>query len=470
MRRPTSTVTAGLLLVLSLSSEAAAQPEASPEREELPDYYVERRSYGTRRETDPPRYVRPLSTQGVDAFRDATWLDLGLDYRARGEYRDNDMRRAEDTVDLPVLLRTRLYVGVKEALDPLRFTVELEDARRFHSQFAEDNRDVNVFEPIQAFAELHFADALGRGELVRIRGGRMAFEFLDRRLLARNEWRNTTSTFQGVRATLGQERSAWELDLMALQPLVLEPRRLDRSNREVWLFAAIASIRRWSHIITLQPYYLELQQSGRESGTARSIHAPALRGYGVLGRTGWDYDFNFVYQLGRHDGLRHRAMGYTAEVGHTFEHPWNVRVSVFYGYGSGDKDPQDGTHHRFERFWGFARPWSNNDYFQWENLMAPKARLDVSPSKYFQLDTGFSAYWLASPTDRWNNASLQDVAGESGTFIGHEVDARIRSQVLPRLALNAGYALFLPGEFTRKSGRDRRSHFAYLELTVSAFR
>ena len=75
-------------------------------------YYVERRSYGTQKETDPPRYVKQanktwLKDVDYDTFADVDWLDLGLEYRVRWEHRDNDFRRADENLDEPLLLRTR---------------------------------------------------------------------------------------------------------------------------------------------------------------------------------------------------------------------------------------------------------------------------------------------------------------------------------------------------------------------------
>ncbi len=450
---------------------ASGQAAEAPDGQAQPpaNHYVEPRSYGTRRDTDPPRYVRTLSESGVPSLSNLYWLDLGLDQRTRLEYRHNDFRRATNEDDVPVLLRVRAYLAVKEVLDPFRFTLELEDARRYGSQFARDDRDVNEWEPIQAFAELHFKQALGPQSPVRLRAGRMAFEVLDRRFIARNEWRNTTNTFQGFRGTAGSEMDAWQLDLMALQPLLRKLTSLDERNKEQWFFAAIASLRPWSRFITLQPYVFWLRQDGRVSNVERSIQAYALRGYGILGHSGFDYDFNVVLQRGQDDGLLHRAWGLASELGYTFETGWNPRLSGFLGYASGDKDPNDNLNQRFERFFGFARPWSNNDYFQWENIVAPKLRLEATPSKRLRFDAGYSGYFLASATDRWNNAGLRDATGESGTFVGNELDVRLRGKLMPHVDLTFGYAFFSPGEFTRATSRREASHFAYLEASVSLF-
>ncbi|NBO18665.1 MAG: hypothetical protein EBV03_05435, partial [Proteobacteria bacterium] len=145
------------------------------------------------------------------------WLEGGLELRERLEVRDGDLRRNVQTNDSPLLQRSRLYVGVKEILDPLRFTVELQDSRRWFSDFVTDDRDYDQLDILQGYGELHFKDALGKDAPVRLRAGRMSFEVLDRRLIARNEWRNTTNSFQGFRALIGQQKNVWDLDMFALQ-------------------------------------------------------------------------------------------------------------------------------------------------------------------------------------------------------------------------------------------------------------
>lgn len=113
---------------------------------------VEARSYATRPESEPPRYTRPLSRTGLPGTGDIDWLDVGLDYRLRYEYRYRDLRRPAQDIDEPLLLRTRAFIALRDVIDPLRVTVELEDARRYGSQYALDTRDVNVIDRLFGFA------------------------------------------------------------------------------------------------------------------------------------------------------------------------------------------------------------------------------------------------------------------------------------------------------------------------------
>lgn len=474
-------------------------------------YYVERKSYGTGRETEPPRYVKQLNKtwlKDINGFEDVDWLDIGLDYRLRYEYRDNDFRRSTDTLDEPILLRTRGFVAIKNILDPLRFTLEVEDARRNHSQFTRefDTRDVNYAEPIQAYLELFFKetplgkDDLGNDRPISIKVGRHAFEYTDRRLLARNEWRNTTNNFQGVRATIGQQKNDWQLDILALKPVQRFTNQLDEVDHAQDFYGVIGDWRRWSEYVTLQPYYFLLQQDGDKvkydangkpvAATAkidRHIHTAGLRAFGVLGKSGWDYDASYIKQWGDQDrisggkitNLDHDAYAYNAEIGYSFKHPWKPRLSAFYGFASGDKDQNDLGNERFERLFGFARPWSNNDYFQMENLSAPKVRAEFEPPVSWlpglKIDAGYSWYRLDSAKDRWNSANLRDATGKSGKDVGEEFDVRVRFPINNFVSANLGYAHFWAGDFTETTSQkidpSRRddSDFLYVEISASAF-
>jgi hypothetical protein len=439
------------------------------------NYYVQNRSYRTIPSGDIPRYVRPLSKTGLDGAESFDWLDIGLDHRIRYEYRDQDFRRTpQQGLDEAVLLRTRAYLGIRRGLDPFRFAAEFQDSRSYNSAYVSDNRDVNELDLIQLYGELYFADALGSNRPLSIKGGRFWLESLDRRLIANNEFRNTTNNFQGVRVNLGQQSNDWELDFLALQPIERLKYRFDRPVEQEWLYGIITHWRRWSDIVTLQPYYLGYRHDSktvRDAANALNLHNTGLRGYGMVGTSGFDYDANVVHQFGRSNGRQPTsAWACAVELGYTFEHTAShPRISTFYGYGSGDRNPGDGTHQTFNPLFGFNQPWSRNDYFSWDNLHAPKLRLELEPLKDLKMETGYNAYWLASDRAAWKRASLQDKTGQSGSFLGHEFDIRFRYKWTPRIESDVSYAWFTPGEMPRLLGKIRDGHFLYLQLTLSAF-
>ncbi|SOD40707.1 alginate export family protein [Nitrosovibrio sp. Nv4] len=473
------------------NKKTEAKTPAKEAEKKSTGYFQPSSSYGTQPESDPPRYVRNLSKTGIEAFKDITWLDIGFQHRTRYEFRSNDIRRTDLTLDQPFLLRSRAYAGIREILDPFRGAVEFQDSRRYNGNFPHDDRDFNDYELIQAYGELYFKGALGEDDRkqqrpLRFRVGRMAYEALDRRLIGRNEWRNTTNTFEGFRINLGQEVNDWEVDLWAYQPVRRLLSDFDERIENQWFYGAIGHWRKWSDFITLQPHYMALTQDGSKTGQIdRHIHSPALRGYGKIGDTGLDYDFNLIYQFGRNGTQDHDAHAYTTEVGYTARHSWKPRISAFYGYATGDRDPDDNVNNRFERFFGFSRPWSADDYIIFENIKAPKVKLEFQPAKDLRIDAGYNLFWLASDRDRFNNLfggnganggnANRDPTGNSGDFIGHAFDIRARYKLGKHIDTTVGYSHFTTGEFTRNRqvatlGRSPgSSDFFYVEVMISAF-
>lgn len=439
-------------------------------------YYQNPLSYSTTRNPDPPKYARKASAHGNDSLLNVNWLDVGLDYRFRYEYRDDDIRRAQTGRDEPWLHRTRAHIGINKIIDPFRFAVELQDSRRYHSNYPRDNRDVNECEFIRVYAELYFKDLLGHDAIdnprpLSIRYGIHNFEFLDRRLLGNNQWRNTANTFLGFHASLGQESTDWQLDLLALQPLSRSQYNVDRPVEQQWVYGIIGHWRKWSDIITLEPYYLALNQSAYAGVAERFVHSPGLRAYGIVGSTGFDYDTSFTYQFGRNGSRSVRAFAYVGEVGYTWaSHPWKPRFSAFYGYASGDRDPNDNKDNRFERFFGSGRLWSANSYIVYENISTPKVRVEFKPRHNLRIDFGYSWYWLASAKDRFASANnARDATGNSGDTIGGEFDIRARYTLSPQTGITVGYAYFKDGSFIQNRVRSGDTDFAYFEFSHRFF-
>lgn len=478
------------LIPLAAQGQSTDSLPSAKEGLTIPSYYVEAGSYATKRETDPPDYVRNVGTLGISPGSDLHWLNFGLDTRARGEWRNNDIRRPESfNKDFPLLLRQRIYIGVVNALDPFRFAIEFEDARRNNGNYPLDDRDANKMEMIQGYAELYFKNALGRDALgnkrpLSIRYGRMAFEFLDRRLISLNPWRNTTNSFMGLKLALGQDKNDWQLDALLVKPVNRDIEKFDKADENRWFSAVIGHWRKWSSVVTIEPYYMGLKQNAANGNNnrEREIHGFGLRLYGWVKRSGFNYDLTGMYQLGRDNAQDHRAYSITSEIGYTVTaSKLKPRFSAFFGYVSGDKDPNDNVSNRFERFFGFARPWSSDDYVVMENIITPKVKMEFQVKfneVILKFDGGYSFYWLASDTDRFanflsGNANNRDLMGNSGKFLGHGLDFRTRFNPTPYFSVNMGYAHFTTGEFienrqlTANGESANSSDFVYLELSLN---
>ncbi len=459
----------------------AAAPAAPAEKK---SYYVPTRGYRLEPQPDIPPYVRNLA-KTYKEFEGVDWLNVGLDSRVRFEYRKDDYRPWTTTTTNPPssqrkyfpnslwLSRTRAYLGVQNILDPFRFVVEFQDSRAYNSIYEYQGQEINQTELISAYGELFFKDAFGKDDLgndrpLTLRAGRFHLELLDRRLIAENEFRNTTNNFDGFRVKIGKKDNDWDIDSFLMRPVIRYPYQFDRPDWQNWIYGSVFSIRRWSEYATIQPYFLgrkqyadRAQRLERAEGSPRHLCAGLAR----LWR-----DQRLRLRLRRQQAVRrNRRIPPASEMSKTrcrrrcsmTPSPMRSRRATHfqtihgnrgsapnYAYGSGNKSPFDSVNQTFDIFYGFNQPFSRNDYIAWNNVKAPKARLEFSPFKDLQIDTAFSAYWLASAAAAWDRANLFAPLGNRGTFIGTEYDLRIRYKLNQFINLTASYARFWPGSFT----------------------
>lgn len=466
----------------------AAKPATDAKPEEKKSYYVPTRGYRLEPQPDIPPYVRNLG-KTYPQFEGIDWLNVGLDSRTRFEFRQNDYRPWTDTATNPQssqrkyfpnslwLSRTRVYVGIQDILDPFRAVVEFQDSRAFNSIYEYQGQEINQTDLISAYGELYFKDAFGKDPRgndrpLTLRAGRFHLELLDRRLIAENEFRNTTNTFDGFRIKVGKKDNDWDLDSFLMRPVIRYPFQFDRPDWQNWIYGSVFSYRPFSEYATVQPYFIGRTQFADQKNvsaalkTHRETYAPGLRIYGVLGN--FDYDFDINKQFGSFGRLQtaviggetfdnievtvpHNALAWGLEAGYTFSDlAWKPRISAVYVYGSGNGSPFSYSNNNFDIFYGFNQPFSRNDYFAWNNIKDPKVRLEFSPTKDLRIDTAFSAYWLADAASAWDRANLFSPLGNvvgRGNFLGTEFDIRARYKLSQYINLTASYAHFWPGSF-----------------------
>ncbi|MBP6603065.1 MAG: alginate export family protein [Verrucomicrobiales bacterium] len=423
-----------------------------------------------------PHVGKPVITKAVAANRLASvpdyvsafeeeiaWLDFGLDSRSRFEFRDQDYRTSDLLSESVFFQRSLVYLGIHDVLDPLRAAFEFEDSRRGLSERAESANDANHTELLQAYGELHFADAFD-GDPVSVRFGRMAFDASDRRLIARNRYRNTINAFDGLRLRIGEESSLLEWDAFALRPVERSVDALDESSEEGLLYGVTGYLRAFSPQVVIEPYWL-LSDQVAEGG--KHLHTGGVHTYGQFGKSAWDYDFDFAGQWGESAGLSHQAWAAHAEIGHSWDHPWKPRLGAWLNFASGDRNPIDGESGRFDPLYGatFAF-YGYSGYFSWQNMINPALRLSFQPMEKLRCEIIHRGIWLAGEHDAWVRGSRQNAIGGSGNYVGQELDLRASWQATKHLEIEAVFASFFPGEFVEATGPSPGSQFGYLAATL----
>lgn len=435
---------------------------------------ISSKAIGAKPSPELPKYVSMLGDWverynflGVSEEND--WLLLGLQHRSRIENFDNFYRVSSLPSDGGYFSRHWFYLGVRDILDPFRFTLELEDSRREGFDFPPSARQDNHTDFLQGYTELYFENGLF-DQVTSLQLGRFTIDAVDRRLVARNRFRNSANTFDGVRLRIGDDRSPWVANFFATRPVEAGGGSFDdRSREEREFYGAYATLRSNSTALVFEPYYFYLDDE-RNPARARKLHTAGAHAYGLIWDEFFDYDLTASIQWGDLNGLDHSAYFLHAELGHTFDHPWKPRVSAWLNYGSGDEDPGDNDSGRFTELfgapfglYGFSR------FFTAENTINPSLSLSFKPKDEVKFELYLRSYSLASDTDAWVRGGAavpggrRDPLGSSGRHIGEEIDLRVRWQATDQLLFNTGLAHFMPGEFVDDTGLSEDSTLVYVQ-------
>ena len=173
-----------------------------------------------------------------------TWLHLSFEQRTRYEHLTNSFRLNASGTEKHFPLRTRLQVDVGENSRPVRFLIELQDSRVLYEEakLYSTRANINEIDFLQAHLQFQSGRFPSKNVKSRLLAGRFTMDLGKRRLVARNNMRNTTNAFDGVSWTLDGERS-WKLRTFITRPTVIEPYSLDGSGRRYFWGAYFESTR-----------------------------------------------------------------------------------------------------------------------------------------------------------------------------------------------------------------------------------
>jgi hypothetical protein len=157
-----------------------------------------------------------------DALRLPDWLDFAVDQRTRFEFMDDPFRPGESQTQTQIPQRTRLRLGV-DAPGGVRVLAEFQDSRVWNDR----PRDflggaINHFDVTQLLIAAGAKDVFDRGLRIDGHVGRLSLDLGSRRLLARNEFRNTTNAFDGVHVQLGSDARTWRVRAFYTLPVELQ--------------------------------------------------------------------------------------------------------------------------------------------------------------------------------------------------------------------------------------------------------
>lgn len=410
------------------------------------------------------------------AMRLPNWLWLSATHRTRTEYLWNSFRAGLPGDGGALSLRSTLAAELR--FKPLFVGAEALDARLYlpGQSTVLNTTHINTIGLLQAYVGLRGEDVLQGGDSVVVRAGRLTMDVGSRRFSARNIFRNTINAFTGVD---GQWRTNRDDALRVFATLPVRRRPEDRPsllNNRVQADRESLSTLFWGgHFrsrttvakMRIEAFVLGLHESDSSIGDTRDrrLVTPGFRLHRAPNRGAWDLDIEAALQTGRsrssaepedNQDLTHLAVFGHGAWGYTFDFKSKPRLVLQYDYASGDRSPDDDRNGRFDTLFGARRfefgPTGIYGALARSNLLTPGLRVEVQPHSRVDGFVGYRPVWLAQARDSWTTSGIRDPTGQSGRFVGQQLEARLRWRPLPgNLVVDIGVAHTFLGGFPRSA-------------------
>lgn len=386
-------------------------------------------------------------------------------------------------------LRTQLKLTWKH--ERVRLVAEVYDSRAWGADRGTPltTNEVNALEPVQAYVQADLGTVLGTGSATSVQAGRFTLDLGSRRLVANDDYRNTTNGFTGVRADTATAGGIKATAIYVLPQLRLpDDGSALRDNRVKLDHEGFASVL-WGGFLARQAkgspilaevsylHFGERDRSGRPTRD-RSLNSLGARVLSDPRPGRFDAGAEAIYQWGEISAsaaanaarLPVSASFVRLHAGYSFAGKWKPRVLAEFDRASGDGSGR--TYGRFDPLFGMRRadlgPAGLYNAVGRSNVLSPGLRLEVTPSKRLDAFVGYRALWLADRHDAFATTGVRDVTGRSGRFAGHQVDMRVRHWLIPvhlRGEIDATY--LARGMFLHQApgGSDRDVRYASFNLT-----
>ena len=157
---------------------------------------------------------------------------------------------------------------------------------------------------------------------------------------------------------------------------------------------------------------------------------------------------------------------------YTFAGIWKPRVLAEFDRASGDGTGP--TYGRFDPLFGMRRadlgPVGLYNAIGRSNILSPGIRLELTPSKRIDAFVGYRAMRLADRHDAFSTTGVKDGTGKSGSFAGHQIDARLRQWIVPaKLRVEADATVLVRGSFLRAAPNGPTGNTRYVSLNLTGF-
>lgn len=441
--------------------------------------------------------AKPETPRNIhDAAGLPEWMKFSIQQRTRYETFGNTFKKNGTGGDQVLAFRTQAFFEAE--YQQFRFGAEFIDSRLELDDAGTplNTTLINETELLQAYLAWQIHDFMGSGLEAEVKFGRHTMDIGSRRLVARNRYRNTINNFNGVNFIV-QGKNHWQWQNFVVLPVSRLPNdqqslrdgvvEFDEENFNVLFAGSFLSFGHLPLDSTGELYFYQLSEedTGSTPSKNRNLSTPGFRWFRAPGPERFDFELETALQTGTSyessaasdtAKLDHFAYFGHAAIGYTFALPWSPRLLLQYDYASGDSDPNDGKNGRFDTLYGARRfefgPTGIWGAFARSNMNSPGIRIEFQPAPGLTGFVAHRAHWLAEKRDAWTGSGLIDPTGRSGSYIGQQVEARLKWDAIPKLVtLETGWAHLFKGRFAKKapgSATDKSdSDYFYAQTTFS---
>ena len=386
------------------------------------------------------------------AIGDPDGFRLSASTRLRYEALDGQPRAGLRAEDEQLDLRSTLFAEYDSGV--VRIGAELYDSRAWLTKpgSAVSANEVNTFELVQAYIAADIDEPFGRGSKLGLQAGRFTLNLGSRRLVAADDYRNTTNGYTGLRTDLKTAGGVTATAIYVLPqirlpddlPSVLDHQtQWDRESFDLQLWGGYVARPNTIAGATAELGYFGLHERDWEDHPTRNRDLDTFSARAIRDPKAGRFDFELegIYQTGTIRSSAAPAAAVRdveawflhADAGYTFPGQAKFRLSLEYDYASGDGP--GGNYGRFDTLFGMRRadlaPAGIYNAIGRANINTPGVRAEIAPDPRWDAFATYRAMWLAEKTDSFSTTGVRDASGESGSFAGHQLDVRFRYWLVP---------------------------------------
>ena len=403
---------------------------------------------------------KPSPWSVAEALDAPEGLTVSGSVRLRYEAIDGQPRPGLNDRDDLISLRTTLFGEYRKG--PIRLGAELYDSRVWEDDAGSPagTSEVNTVELVQAYVAADFDSPFAKGK-AGVQAGRFTVNLGSRRLVAADDYRNTTNGYTGVRFDAALPAGAkgtaiWVMPQVRLPDDAASLRdsqvEWDRESDDLVLWGGVVSRPNTigAAMVEGSYFHFEEQDAAGRPTRDRSLDTVSLRLIRDPAPGKLDYEVEVIGQTGEISAslspvaptLDVEAGFLHADLGYSFDHGWKPRLSAEFDYASGDDGKA--SYGRFDTLFGMRRadlaPSGIYNAVGRANIVATGLRLEATPSKRWDVFVAYRGLWLASASDSFSTTGVRDASGGSGRYAGQQLEGRLRYWLVQdglRLEVNA---------------------------------